>query len=472
MKKKRKQSSKAKTDKRKGRRSKRSVKKKPFPGISLCMIAKDEEECIASAINSVASIVDEIIIVDTGSKDNTVQIAKSLGAEVFHSEWVNDFSIPRNISLEKARCDWILVLDADELIAESDLMGLKKLTTSSGVCWEFLQRHYISDYRVSKYRPVSGEFPELEKHYPGYFESNLCRLFPNFKGVHYQGRIHELVEHSIRKLKDLTIKRTSIRIHHYGHTPETKAKKKKHKLYFPLGQQKLSDLPNDWKACFEMGVEANNSGFPEESIRAFEMAAKFNPAYPPIWTNWGYVLCSMARYSEAVKILSKGLQIDPSSEEAYCNLGVVYLRTGHLEKAAGAFRKAILLKPDYLNAYSNLVKTLAKRGRLSEAANIAKRILALQPDCSSAMVDLGCLYLACKQFPVAEQYLLVAMNRDPERSICLYHLSVLYRETMQIEKALQALQRFCELESLLPEHSRNEELLQGAQNDLSNMLSK
>src|SRR5690606_35296758 len=190
------------------------------PTISLCMIVRDEETLLAQALKSVSSVVSETIIVDTGSTDRTVEIAKEFGAKVYFCKWDNDFSAPRNLSIQHATGDWILVLDADEAIAEKDLEELRKLTLEPNTCWEFLQRHYSNDHRLSEYQPVTGEYPEWERNYAGFFESNLCRLFPNRRGVEYRGRIHELVEHSIRDIPSLTIKRTKVRLQHYGHTDE------------------------------------------------------------------------------------------------------------------------------------------------------------------------------------------------------------------------------------------------------------
>jgi glycosyltransferase involved in cell wall biosynthesis len=86
-------------------------------GISLCMIVKNEEDWFAGAVESVRSIVDEVIIVDTGSTDATVARAEALGAVVLKYQWNDSFADARNASLKAASHAWILVLDADERIA-------------------------------------------------------------------------------------------------------------------------------------------------------------------------------------------------------------------------------------------------------------------------------------------------------------------------------------------------------------------
>src|SRR5579863_9386494 len=84
--------------------------------LSLCMIVKNEETKIERAINSAQGLVNETIIVDTGSTDGTKDKAKALGAQVYNFKWADDFSSARNFSISKAEMDWVLVLDADEYL--------------------------------------------------------------------------------------------------------------------------------------------------------------------------------------------------------------------------------------------------------------------------------------------------------------------------------------------------------------------
>src|SRR5881397_2153404 len=95
-------------------------------GISLCMIVKNEQDWIAKAVESVRSIVNEVIIVDTGSTDSTPAQAEALGATLLKSQWEDSFAQARNLSLAAAGEPWILVLDADERIAACDLPYIKE----------------------------------------------------------------------------------------------------------------------------------------------------------------------------------------------------------------------------------------------------------------------------------------------------------------------------------------------------------
>ena len=103
--------------------------------VSLCMIVKNEEHNIARCISSVKDVVDEIVVVDTGSCDNTLTIAQSFGAKVFSCPWEDNFSIPRNVSLEHALGEWILMLDADEQLDQESRAGVRKLTRNK-MSWD------------------------------------------------------------------------------------------------------------------------------------------------------------------------------------------------------------------------------------------------------------------------------------------------------------------------------------------------
>jgi O-antigen biosynthesis protein len=398
-----------------------------FPKISLCIIAKDEEDFIEECIKSVSSVVYETILVDTGSKDSTKNKASSLGAKIFDFPWVDDFSEARNYGISKSLGDWILVLDADEQIGDADCAKIQKLTQNTQLCYEMTQRHYTNDIRLSGFIPAKKNFPEYEKHFAGYFESSLVRLFPNFPGLFYKGRIHELVEPSISELGMHKIVGSGIIIHHYGHTPEVKKKKDKHKLYKPLGEVKTQETPNDWKAYFELGVELNNKGDLKGSVEAFEVSLRLNPKDLSSWVNAGYVLCELGRYDEALNALQKAIEIDKRCFEAYCNRGVVYMRKKEWVHAERNLKIALHFNSEYVNAYCNLGKVYASSNRYSEAANIFHRAIDILPQCIPAYINLAVLFLQSPYKMVGKQYLKKAKEIAPSSD-----------EVMEVEKMLES----------------------------------
>ena len=369
------------------------------------MIVKDEADWIRQCLESVRPLVHESIVVDTGSSDATVEIARGLGANVLPFTWCDDFAAARNFSLSHASGDWVLVLDADEMIAPSDIQSLQALTSEPWVCYEFAQRHYTDDHRLSNFVPLRGEFPDIERGQLGYFESRCVRLFPNHRGLHFQGKVHELVEHSIKLNPDLSVAKTEIRIHHFGHTAAVKAKKNKSPLYHSLGREKTASAPQDWKNFYELGVECNCSGRLHESAKAFVRSIELNPTYLPSWTNLGYVFCELGQFDAALDAMMHATKLEPRCAEAFCNLGVVYMRMGNYVSAEKIFAHALKLNPQYINVLCNLAETLVQLGRLSEAAFQYRRALEVAPGCATATADLGALYLHAGVFDEAERLL-------------------------------------------------------------------
>lgn len=149
---------------------------KNWPSISLCMITKNEENNIAECIRSVKNLVSEVIVVDTGSTDRTVEIARSLGARVEFFEWVDDFSAARNESIKYATCDWILVLDADDRVLPADINRIKSAVTLAPAeifLITYIIKHYDADGKV--YTNTSS----------------AARLFKNHLGLTYHNPLHE-----------------------------------------------------------------------------------------------------------------------------------------------------------------------------------------------------------------------------------------------------------------------------------------
>lgn len=343
------------------------------------MIAKNEEHCIREAISSVSTIFSEFILVDTGSTDATVSIAEEFGAKVVHEPWADDFSAHRNSSLAHASGEWILVLDADEVIDETQLFLLRHLIGGEKKCYQFIQRHYTSDHRLSRFQPSRGQYPEREKGHIGFFDSWLCRLFPNDSRIRYENRVHELVEPAIQREQAFPLERAPILLHHYGNTAEMIERKKKNGLYALLGQRKLEEHPEEWKNLYELGIEHNTSGRVAESVEYFQAALRCNPAYTNISINLGYVLTELGRFEESEEVLTSALQLAPKSAELLCNLAVNYMRQGRDSLAVPLLKEAIAINPNYLNAYANLGSAYFRLGLSSDGTQAYQRGIAQAP---------------------------------------------------------------------------------------------
>jgi len=430
------------------------------------MIVRDEEKYLGQALESCKPIADEVIVVDTGSNDRTVEIAKAHGAKVFDFEWVDDFSLARNFSISQASCKWILILDADEAISEQDYLKCKKLLNDPTVCWLFATRNYSNDPCLSNYKPVKGEYPEWERIYGGYFEGNRVRLFPNDPQIRFEGRVHELVEHTIRKLGKYRIQKTEIPIHHYGHTPEAKGERDERKahLYAVSGEGKAKDDPTHWQNYFELALEYSSRKLYQQSLTNFEKAAKLNPGYSEILSNMGYVLCEMGRYQEAIQALEQGLQINPQDHGAYGNLGVAFIRMENYSMATQALTRAIEIFPEFVNGYCNLAKALLRMGRMQEAVAAYDRALQIYPGYATAKIELGIILIFLKQVDRAEELLISGLENEPQHPAALYNLGLLYQIKNRLSDALGAFERFLRVCQNEPLKLRVEQICEALRN--------
>lgn len=145
--------------------------------ISLCMIVLNEEKFLKRSLTNAAPYVDEIIIVDGGSKDKTLEIAKSFKAQVFRAPWKEDFAAQRNISLKHAKKDWILVIDADEVCEKRLLEDLQSLAQNNiGVdAFAFPRKNYIDEKQTAAY-------PDRQ-----------TRFFKRDKKIRYERPLHEAI---------------------------------------------------------------------------------------------------------------------------------------------------------------------------------------------------------------------------------------------------------------------------------------
>jgi glycosyltransferase involved in cell wall biosynthesis len=171
------------------------------------MIVKNEEKHLARCLSSVKDVVDEIVVVDTGSSDETIKIAESFNAKIFHFNWVNDFSAARNFSLSKCTGNWILYLDADEELNPNCIEELIKYKSHSpaGV------------YCTVKSLGSASANGSVMK-YP--------RLFANVPGVEFVGKVHEQIIDSLRKIK-IPLVDSEIEIIHHGYAIDVVGLQKK-----------------------------------------------------------------------------------------------------------------------------------------------------------------------------------------------------------------------------------------------------
>ena len=169
-----------------------------MPKLTLSMIVKNEEKYLYNCLKSVNDIADEIVLVDTGSSDNTINIAKEFNAGVFNYAWIDDFSAARNFALSKSTGDWILYLDADERFSEKSINEVKKI---------------IKGKDLSGYRCIIKSIDEVNGK-PNFMR--YTRLFHNNPGIKFKGKIHEQIDDSLLE-NEFKILDANIEIIHVGY---------------------------------------------------------------------------------------------------------------------------------------------------------------------------------------------------------------------------------------------------------------
>ncbi|PIR22745.1 MAG: hypothetical protein COV44_06210 [Deltaproteobacteria bacterium CG11_big_fil_rev_8_21_14_0_20_45_16] len=377
--------------------------------ISVCMIAKNEERFIGGCIDHLKNLAKEIIVVDTGSSDRTVEIAQQSGARVSSTKWENDFAKARNLSLDKATQKWILIIDPDERIADRDIERILALTNdTSNMAYSFNARNYSENPMASGFIPCQGAYSE-EEGYPGYFESRKVRLFQNIPSIRFKGSVHELVESTVKG----KIVESDIPFHHFGSSKQVAEEKAKRQFYQKRAEQKVSEEPGNWKAHFEQGVEWLGASEYKKAAVALKKAREFNPQEKLVLSNLGYALMESGQHDEAEEALKACLKVDPRNHDAVLNLGVNEMRRQRYDRALQIFDKLVRMYPNSFLAFRNSGNCLARLKKMREAAACFEKALSIFPDYNDARIDLGIVCFAAGRLDLAEKVLNVALQRDP-----------------------------------------------------------
>ena len=221
--------------------------------ISLCMIMKNEEARLARCLESVKGFVDEINIADTGSNDRSLDICKHYGANVIHHVWRDDFSAARNDSIDMATCDWVLILDPDEVISRKDHDKIKRIAGDYRFhAYRLHTRNYTGDLRQQGALPNPGDYEEGTG-YPGFVLSTKARMFLRCTGLRFRGVWHELLDWDIDVHKTPTAT-VEIPIHHFPGEINQASYKEKAAFYNRLGIKKVQEWPYNAQAWHELFV--------------------------------------------------------------------------------------------------------------------------------------------------------------------------------------------------------------------------
>lgn len=314
-------------------RQRRKLAHAPRPLISVCMIVKNEEENLDRCLRSVRSVVDEIVVVDTGSCDRTVEIARRYGAKVSHFQWCDDFAAARNAALVQATGRWVLQMDADEELTPEAARNIRQVVTSappgrSGFfipCRSYILRSGCQLHTIA-YRLL---------------------LFRNLPDLRYRGRIHENIQYlgegpepDFRINGDLTI-------NHYGYLPDQMAAKDKLERNLRLLQLAIAESPDDPFNQFNLGLQYHIMERFADAVEPLKRATALcrNPSasyLPKAYAILVSALYQSGRGSEVPAAIAEAEQrVSALTADFYYNAGMAFVDTGQLEQALEYFERAI-----------------------------------------------------------------------------------------------------------------------------------
>ncbi len=270
--------------------------------LGLAVIARDEAPRIQRLLDSVAPWVDDMLVLDTGSQDDTVQRAVASGARVAHFAWCDDFAAARNAALARSTADWHLVLDADEWLIEGG-PALRELAT--------MTPDFVGALRLDDFDTPGGVV-----------HSWLSRLLP--ATVRYGGRVHEQPQHK------LPVKRVPLVVGHDGYSPARLAMKQGRNRRLLLAE--LDASPDDAYLWYQLGKDHAAYGEHPQAADAFanaaaapKLAAATVPWHTDLTTCALFALKKAGRHEQAVALADQTLQACGDSPDFFFALGDLLL---------------------------------------------------------------------------------------------------------------------------------------------------
>lgn len=332
--------------------------------LSLSMIVKNEERFLPGCLESVKGLVDEIVIVDTGSTDSTQEIAESFGAKIFNFEWRDDFSAARNESLRHTTGDWILYLDADERIDKSHHAEIRKLISSRKADAYLLNlKSKIGLREDSQYHLVS---------YP--------RLFRKMKGVNFVGEVHEQITTSLVAIH-ASVVQTDVIINHLGYAQDDSVILEKARRNHRLILSQVERRENYGYALYQLGQTEIVLGEVDKGLAHLSEALTVGGFGKSVEASiYGIIAENKSKQgdSEAALIAcDKSLESAPLQAFAHMMKGEIYLKLGKYQESESSYLKALeqyrssILKGKVATAIEPVFDADVLYSKLGNAASLA-----------------------------------------------------------------------------------------------------
>lgn len=295
--------------------------------ISVCMIAKNEDNHIEECLKRLRPCKFEIVVVDTGSVDRTVETARKYTDKVYHFDWCNDFSAARNYSISQATNDWVLVIDCDEYLENINLIDIE----------ESLKDHLDSVGMIVRNNPY------IIQGVRSIMTERIGRLF-NRRYCHYEGNVHEQV--TTLDGKEPESFNLSLTFYHEGYVSESDKRMRATRNLEMLLQDLNSKGPNPY-IYFQLGQNYISLNDLEKAAHYYKLGLDLNAdphsAFVQSMTEtYGYCLIELAKYDIALALKEKYEQFSNRADFVYL-MGMIYMKKNMWEKAIAEFTKATTL---------------------------------------------------------------------------------------------------------------------------------
>ncbi len=371
--------------------------------LSLSMIVRDEAERLGACLEAVKGFVDEMVIIDTGSQDSTVAIAHAYGAVVHQLPWPGDFAPARNQALERVSGDWVLVLDADELLRPEARAPLRALMAQPNVLLINLLRHELGSQQ-SPYSSVS-------------------RLFRRHPAIRWSRAYHAMVDDSVAELLSAEphwrlADCPEPALLHSGYRSERLASGDKAARLREAMERELLERPGEPYVCAKLGGLEISTGNRSRGLELLEQGLEHCPpgAHPERYElllhlamarseadpvaaealyrqaleqplnprltlaarlNLAALLLQLRRPEEAERLTDMATAVAPEVALGWYNLGLIRRRQGNIAGALSAYGRALELAPDYAEAQQNLAVAQLLGGNIDAARASFRRAIAL-----------------------------------------------------------------------------------------------
>lgn len=357
--------------------------------VSLCMIVKDEEDSVLAAIESVRDLIDELIVVDTGSKDKTPLVALEAGAKIFTFNWTMNFSAARNFALQQASSTWVLVLDADEVLEPINSETFITLLSDKQVEGYYFRIKSVLD-------SMANESCD-----------QVVRLFRNRQDYQFEGAIHEQIAPSILKANNgCGLASVPFTILHYGYQKDRLEIKEKFNRNSQIIIQELQLTPNNPFLLYCLGLEYYQQNSILKGLNyltdSLTLLTGNEGYFEDVLLNVALGYLRLEKTSELIDFTNKVLNMFPNQADFLYLRGLAYLQNKNFLQAATDFEQSLTLETNTLATLYQVNCLLGdahqSSGQFPLAQDAYNRALEFAPSSSYPLQQL--ISLIRKGYPV------------------------------------------------------------------------